>query len=70
MKASINAVGALGLMIALSGCALAPVSERTLVNGKGGTITCKQTGSGILSGPMGKSRFDACVQDAESKGYK
>ena len=70
MKASINALGALVLMIALTGCVFVPVQERTLVNGQGGSITCKQSGAGLVSGPMGKSKFDACVQDAENKGYK
>lgn len=74
MKASTRAlsrpVGVLALIAALAGCALAPVQDRTLVNGQGGSITCKQTGSGLISGPAGKSKFDACVQDAQSKGYK
>lgn len=69
MKTSINALSVLAV-IALCGCALMPVQERTLVNGKGGSITCKQVGRGLISGPTGKAAFDSCVQDALSKGYK
>lgn len=70
MKASINALCALALISTLTGCILAPVQERTLTNGKGGSITCKQTGDGLISGPLGKSRFDSCVQAANAQGYK
>lgn len=66
----IKALTALALALALTACAFIPVQERTLTNGAGGTITCKQVGRGIVSGPLGKSAFDSCVQDALSKGYK
>ena len=69
MKASTRALGVLGLIVAVAGCAVIPVQERTLTNGKGGTITCKQVGTGLISGPVGKSRFESCVEDAKSKGY-
>jgi len=56
--------------VAIAGCATIPVQERTLVNGQGGSIVCKQVGRGIVSGPMGKAAFDSCVQDALAKGYQ
>lgn len=70
MKASINALIALAAIIALAGCAaFTTVQERTLTNGSGGSITCKQTGSGLITGPAAKARFDSCVQDATAQGF-
>jgi hypothetical protein len=54
----------------LSGCAFVPVQEQTLKNANGGTITCKQVGTGLISSSVGKSRFDECVANAKANGYQ
>jgi hypothetical protein len=52
MKASIVVVAVL-----LAGCAFVQVQQSTLRNANGGTITCDQTGAGIVSYSVGKSRY-------------
>lgn len=52
------------------GCATIPVQERTLVNGKGGSVTCKQVGSGVVSYGVGKKIYDDCIAQAHAQGYQ
>jgi hypothetical protein len=66
---AVTKVLALVSTLLLCGCAAIPVQERTLRNANGGTITCKQVGTGIVSSSLGKERFDKCVADAQAQGY-
>lgn len=56
--------------LVLGGCALIPVQDQTLTNATGGSITCKQVGTGLISSSLGKSRFDDCVAKARADGYQ
>jgi hypothetical protein len=58
------------LALVLAGCALVPVQDQTLKNANGGSITCKQVGTGVFSSSLGKSRFDDCVAKARADGYQ
>lgn len=61
------------LLVGLSltaGCALVPVQEQTLHNDHGDTITCKQVGAGVVSGPVGQARFNNCLDSAKIQGYR
>jgi len=60
----------IALIVMIAGCAAIPVQQRTLVNGTGGSITCKQVGRGVVSYGVGKSIFEDCVAKAEAQGYK
>ena len=53
-----------------SGCMLQQIQETTLKNASGGTVTCKQTGGGLVSGPVGKSRYNSCIEKAHADGYQ
>lgn len=57
------------LMLALTGCALIPVQQTTLVKPDGGSVTCKQVGRGIVSYPVGKSIYEKCIAKARAAGY-
>ena len=51
----------------LSGC----VSPSTvLVNNRGQKVTCQASGFGLLSGTMANNRHEACVSEAQMRGYK
>jgi hypothetical protein len=52
---------------ALAGC-VSP--HAVLVNDEGQSVTCQATGFGILSGTMANNRYEACVSDAQMRGYK
>jgi hypothetical protein len=54
----------------LAGCFAIPVQETTLKNANGGTVTCKQTGAGLVSGPLAKQRYQECVDKAHADGYQ
>jgi hypothetical protein len=54
----------------LSGCAFVPVQEQTMKNANGGSIICKQVGTGLVSSSVGKLRFDECVANAKASGYQ
>jgi hypothetical protein len=58
------------IAVMLSGCALVPVQEQTMKNANGGSMTCKQVGTGFISSSVGKSRFDECVANAKANGYQ
>jgi hypothetical protein len=58
------------IAIVLSGCAFVPVQEQVLKNSSGGSVTCKQVGTGLVSSSVGKSRFDECVANAKASGYQ
>ncbi len=64
MKIAVLAAAAL-----LSGCAAIPVQQTTLVNGTGGSVTCKQVGRGIVSYGVGKSIYNDCIVKAHADGY-
>ena len=53
-----------------SGCMLQQIQETTLKNASGGTVTCKETGGGLISGPVGKSRYNSCIDKAHADGYQ
>jgi hypothetical protein len=55
--------------VAMAGCAAIPVQETTLINGKGGSVTCKQVGRGVASYWVGKSVYEDCITKAHSDGY-
>jgi hypothetical protein len=57
-------------VIVLSGCAAIPVQETTLRNSNGGTVTCKQTGRGVISYSVGKSIYQDCIDNAHANGYQ
>jgi hypothetical protein len=65
MKVLFYAVAAM-----VAGCAAIPVQETTLRNVDGGTVTCKQTGRGIVSYGVGKSLYQDCIDKAHAQGYK
>jgi hypothetical protein len=67
---SVRTVLHIAYLACLAGCAAIPVQQRTLVNGSGGSITCKQVGRGVVSYGVGKSIFENCVAKAEAQGYK
>jgi hypothetical protein len=54
----------------MTGCFAIPVQETTLKNASGGTVTCKQTGAGLVSGPLAKQRYQECVDKAHTDGYQ
>jgi hypothetical protein len=56
-------------LLALGGCAFLPVKSQTLTDGKGGSVTCHETGRGVVSYWVGKAAFDRCVTKAENDGY-
>jgi hypothetical protein len=53
-----------------SGCMFQQIQETTLKNASGGTVTCKETGGGLISGPVGKNRYNSCIEKAHSDGYQ
>lgn len=53
----------------LASCAAIPVQQTTLVNDKGGTVTCKQVGRGIVSYGVGKHLYEDCIAKAKADGY-
>jgi hypothetical protein len=57
-------------LLMLSGCAAIPVKETTLRNANGGTVTCKQTGRGVISYSVGKSVYQDCIDKAHADGYQ
>jgi hypothetical protein len=61
---------AVAFALPLCGCFAIPVQEMVLRNEGGGTITCKQTGKGLISSSTGKASFDECVANAKAAGYK
>ncbi len=52
----------------LVGCAAIPVQQTTLVNGNGGSTTCKQVGRGLVSYSSGKSIYQDCIAKAKAQG--
>jgi hypothetical protein len=56
-------------VVLLGGCAAIPVQQTTLVNGDGGSVTCKQVGRGIISYGVGKSIYNDCIAKARAQGY-
>jgi hypothetical protein len=54
----------------MTGCFAVPVQETTLRNASGGTVTCKQTGTGFASGPIGKRHYQDCIDKAHVDGYQ
>lgn len=54
----------------MTGCFAVPVQETTLRNAGGSTVTCKQTGTGLASGPIGKHRYEDCIDKAHTDGYQ
>ena len=54
----------------LAACAAIPVQETTLRNANGGTVTCKQTGRGVVSYEVGKKIYDDCIAKAHADGYQ
>lgn len=58
------------LTVLLCGCTAIPVQERTLVNARGGTVTCSEVSRGVASYWVGKSVYDYCVAKALTQGYK
>lgn len=54
----------------VTGCAAIPVQETTLRNANGGTVTCKQTGRGVVSYGVGKSIYEKCIDKAHADGYQ
>lgn len=56
-------------VVALSGCAMIPVQQTTLVKPDGGSVTCKQVGRGIVSYGVGKSVYEDCIAKAKAGGY-
>jgi hypothetical protein len=53
-----------------AGCAFVPVQETTLKNANGGSVTCKQTGTGVVSASVGKKRYQECIDKAHADGYQ
>ncbi len=74
MSRSFTASGLLAhgaiLSFCITGCFAVPVQDTTLKNANGGTVTCKQTGTGFVSGPMGKQRYQECIDKAHADGYQ
>lgn len=58
------------LSCCVAGCFAVPVQETTLRNANGGTVTCKQTGTGVVSSSMGKQRYQECIDKAHADGYQ
>ncbi len=54
----------------MTGCFAIPVQETTLKNASGGSVTCKQTGEGLVSGPIGKQHYQDCIDKAHADGYQ
>jgi hypothetical protein len=54
----------------VSACAAIPVRETMLRNAQGGTITCKQTGRGLVSYSVGKQLYEDCIAKAKAQGYQ
>jgi hypothetical protein len=54
----------------IAGCAAIPVQETTLRNANGGSVTCKQTGRGVVSYGVGKSIYEKCIDKAHADGYQ
>jgi hypothetical protein len=54
----------------VTGCFAVAVQETTLRNASGTTVTCKQTGTGLVSGPMGKQHYQDCIDKAHTDGYQ
>jgi hypothetical protein len=51
-------------------CAFVPVQETTLKNANGGSVTCKETGTGVISSSVGKKRYQECIDKAHADGYQ
>jgi hypothetical protein len=51
----------------LAGC-VSP--SAVLVNKEGTEVTCQATGFGIISGTMANNRYEACVSEAQMRGFK
>ena len=65
-----NGLAALMVCGLIAGCAAIPVQQTTLVNGNGGSVTCKQVGRGIVSYGVGKSIYEDCIAKAKAQGYQ
>lgn len=57
------------MAVLVSACATIPVQETTLTNDKGGSVTCKQVGRGIVSYGVGKHLYEDCIAKAKADGY-
>jgi hypothetical protein len=66
-KVKIRLIAILFLSSTLSAC-VSP--SATLSNSTGQTMKCSAFGFGLITGEMAKSRFNNCVENAQSKGYK
>jgi hypothetical protein len=62
--------GSICALALIAGCAAIPVQETTLRNANGGTVTCKQTGRGVVSYGVGKSLYEKCIDKAHAGGYQ
>ncbi len=55
------------ILMAATGC----VSPRAvLVNDQGVEVTCQAVGFGIISGTMANNRYEACVSEAQMRGFR
>jgi hypothetical protein len=51
----------------LAGC----VNQRTVfVNDQGERLTCEASGFGLFGSIMADSRYDKCVSEAKTRGYR
>ncbi|HID80936.1 MAG TPA: hypothetical protein EYH06_08340 [Chromatiales bacterium] len=55
------------LTLILSGCV---TPSAILVNDKGTEVTCQAAGFGIISGTMANNRYEACVSEAQMRGFQ
>ena len=59
------------LLILIVPLAVSCVSpSAVLVDDKGNRVTCQATGFGIISGTMANNRYEACVSEAQMRGFK
>lgn len=53
-------------VVIIAGC----VNPRAvMVNDAGNEVTCQSTGFGLISGTMANNAYEACVSDAQKRGY-
>ncbi len=58
------------LLVALVSLTSCVSPNAVLVNEEGQKVICQATGFGIISGTMANNRYEACVSEAQMRGYK
>ena len=57
----------IALSLALASC-VSP--SAVLVDDRGNRVTCRASGFGIIGSTMATNRYEACISEAEKRGFK